>query len=619
MHRPWLPAIGWLPVNLTARKNRVHTEKVGGPVVLGLALVNAHGTMPSTVKLGSADHRAWRMNRAHWVSPAGRVVRVVEPKEEDALSLAKKRVRAVGKSGTARIPNPTGGPNGGPSVVQFEIVKTGPKRDAFVIETYLEGDRYVRGRDIIIARIVAQHGECILLGTNGKRLIVARDQRRVRALADARTRAGGKTGGHVSEHLDDILDERGLDPVATGPHYAKLPGSRSIHHRRVGRHRMVKKSSRVIADATLAPDERDLRRVEDGQVMHPKEAELRDHLRTPTAEAARAQQSVRLQVRAFNPEECPNNCRGFADGTEGWSWPAAVEQRDSMHHPTCAHAGAWKRSQDPGPARVLYDLDRRRELRPATDEEVAEAENHAARYGTPAVTIGSRQYAVIEQGEFDVAEQPQTPAQAKAEARPLHPSVAVQHQRGADRQEQRAASLRVAGDPGFEPQQAAPRQPPPPAIATAVGTLTEPGRPLPDSDGPPPSAEEVELAHRLPEAPTVSSGRADQQDAPPPLPPPPPAPVERLVLSATLPPGGLVADVSSQQLIEGEASADGCVDYDELMQPPTPRAHRKAAYIPADVSPEGVIADSEDTVAAAIIAAPAQPYQAPEVPEAPAT
>src|SRR6187551_3998217 len=55
-------------------------------------------SMPVTVKLSTAEHRAWRVNKAQWVSPQGIVLRAVTAEEEKSLFPAVERTKAMGKT-----------------------------------------------------------------------------------------------------------------------------------------------------------------------------------------------------------------------------------------------------------------------------------------------------------------------------------------------------------------------------------------------------------------------------------------------------------------------------------------------------------------------------------------
>ena len=578
------------------------------------------------------------------MSPAGNVVRPVTPKEEEALSNAKKRVRAVGKSGSANI-----GFGAEEKRARFEVVKTGPKRDAFVIETYLDGLRYVKGRDIITARIVAQHGECILLGTNGKRLTIARDSRRVRALADARIRAASKTGGSLGEHLDDIMAERGLDPVGVGPYGVKFgdhelpPHQRRNRTNRHRRTRSIKKSSRVIADAAMPNDSRDFALSPDGHRMSHAEQSFRANMKPPTAalhQAASLPKRKPVSEAVYSPDDCPNDCRGFKNGTAGWAWPPQALKKDDLHHPTCQYAAAWKRANQKGPVQVLYDLDRRRELRPATDQEIAEAEQHAKAYGTPAVTIGSRQYAVIDQGAFDAPEVEEVDLD-DAEPKVPHYSATLADKRAADRLARRARieelqRLQAEEDEEEDEETVArrdfsPRQP---------------------SDGYPQplTPRRVPLDVTFEEQPALADSEAEtlpapaDEEAPEENPP-----VERMGDDGTNDPRDRSDENEPEETITAEgftseewiAGADArqaanpgvdygqpskataqqdAVDdstYDYDARPSAPRDHRQKVPPQNGVLEDGSIVDQEIPEAMAMIAEPVRPYQPPAQSEAP--
>lgn len=151
--------------------------------------------MPSTiVKLSSSDARAWAHNQPVWLDESGEAVRPVTRDEQHAIGKALERTRKTSQSFRMELPLLPATPltrrtasalstrRGAPtrtsaSTVQrldcaFEVSFIGAKRVVTVFHGKL---RYATGREVLAARLLADHGECVLHGRNGKCIGVLRD------------------------------------------------------------------------------------------------------------------------------------------------------------------------------------------------------------------------------------------------------------------------------------------------------------------------------------------------------------------------------------------------------------------------------------------------------------
>jgi hypothetical protein len=150
--------------------------------------------MPSTiVKLCSSDARAWAHNQPLWVNESGEVARPVTRQEQQAISRALERSRSIQQSFRLSIPLLDVQHSGrsqhrarmpavralAPSLVppakldcEFEVSIVGKER---VVTVYSGKLRYSTGREVLAARLLADHGECVLHGRNGKCMAVLRD------------------------------------------------------------------------------------------------------------------------------------------------------------------------------------------------------------------------------------------------------------------------------------------------------------------------------------------------------------------------------------------------------------------------------------------------------------
>lgn len=152
--------------------------------------------MPSTiVKLSSSDARAWAHNQPVWLHESGDVARPVTRQEQYAISRSLEKSRDVQQSFRIRVPlyDVVQSRNGiqarrtaqrgslgvkmpEPAVPMaefaFEIIKAGKLR---VVNVWQGNLRYVTGRQKLAARLLADHGECVLHGRNGMCIAVLRD------------------------------------------------------------------------------------------------------------------------------------------------------------------------------------------------------------------------------------------------------------------------------------------------------------------------------------------------------------------------------------------------------------------------------------------------------------
>jgi hypothetical protein len=142
--------------------------------------------MPSTiVKLCSSDARAWAHNQPVWIEENGEVARPVTRAEQHAISRALERSARVSQSFREQLPLLPPGRSSLPRNLTakekaqvpkldcaFQVQQVGKKR---VVTVFTGTLRYVTGRELLAARLLADHGESILHGRNGKQIAVLRD------------------------------------------------------------------------------------------------------------------------------------------------------------------------------------------------------------------------------------------------------------------------------------------------------------------------------------------------------------------------------------------------------------------------------------------------------------
>ena len=322
-----------------------------------------------TVRLSSAQHRAWRTNTPQWVSPAGLVIRSVTPEEESALFDGRQRIKKTKQS--AVLPLSAKYKVGGEVVTRdfkahFAVTHTGNTPDAFFIEVFVSGNRYMAGREVMRKQFLAAHGDCVLLGMNGKRLAFVRDPNAARpTYAESQTNIP-KPAGCV------CLQWHGTEP---GKHHFVCEfNARAPLDERATRGRPPADTSPVAGQPlpSLQFEPPSLPGAQSASARPPPHSlpPTPDPFEDTSPTTASHREGL---VEVVSPEQCPNNCRGLSDGSAGWATKGPPPGKD-QHHPFCKYADAWRTSTSPDKPLVLFDLERQQVLRAATADEVAQAE-----------------------------------------------------------------------------------------------------------------------------------------------------------------------------------------------------------------------------------------------------
>lgn len=220
----------------------------------------------------------------------------------------------------------------------FEVNVVGKKR---TVTVWLGNLRYASGREVIAADILADHGECVLHGRNGKCIAVLRDPlattrtpNRGRRVQWSRTKEE-KAAGEAA--LAARLDEDSVSPV----------------QRRVVRARPVGPQQAIYSPEHCPND-----------------------------------------CRGKKPG---NQAWALAKG--------AIPPTEFEHHPVCKHARAWAQTLSaPETTEVLYDLELSKIARGAMPEEIAEADQAEKTTTMRNITVAGRIFAVLPRTEAEQAE-----------------------------------------------------------------------------------------------------------------------------------------------------------------------------------------------------------------------
>jgi hypothetical protein len=430
------------------------------------------------VKLSSADARAWRENRAQWVSQKGFVLRAVTAEEEAALFPVLRQVERFKQSGTAqveavyKVSDPTTGVVREQKVgmeVVAKVTRTGRDQNAFLYDLYVNGNRYVKGRDVLRSRILEKHGECILQGPNGKQIGVLRDPRVNRpSFAESQRQAPSPERCHCKGFKDN--PDIGRHHIACEWNMKSPPHERALPIQRDGIERGMMDLHTPIAGmqfelpvaqgGQMLPSPQQAMRTANGRPLTapnasalpqggvaamsvpvvmsgpgtlpssamfappPPPPPLQTAPQAPegvivshTPQQSVVQRAAQLAQALVSPEQCDNDCRGIAAGTKGWAWPAGRKPEPNQHHPLCKNADAWRAHVTGQKRWMLYDMDRGVELREATPAERAKAEVELSRSGIRSVQVGESLFAVVEAGSNPFGG-PSAPSAPAARVRP---------------------------------------------------------------------------------------------------------------------------------------------------------------------------------------------------------
>ena len=383
--------------------------------------------MPSViVKLSSSDARAWSHNQPVWLDESGDIARGVTKEEQHAISRALQQATKINQSFRSelvlhplsqtgrRSPSSAQRRVGPPPKldVAFEVTHVGESR---VVTVWNGTRRYATGREVLAARLLADHGECVLHGRNGKCIGVLRDPLIRERVAPTGRRVQWSCNPADPRRHDGVRDERtralGFDTRRSD---ANKPPKR---RRLIANHRTNVRAAARRAEAVRA------------EAMGPA---LRS---APIAPRPAPERAPIPERAAISPRHCPNDCRGQRGGHAWTHADTAAPLGPVDHHPLCHHAKAWAKTQDTVVVTdVLFDLQAGVVRRPAFEEEIAEANASEAATGARTVTLADRLYAVLSPADAErAALEAQThgqspdagePSEGDAASAPVGPSSA---------------------------------------------------------------------------------------------------------------------------------------------------------------------------------------------------
>lgn len=298
--------------------------------------------MAKIVRLKADQHRRYRANRLVLVNEAGAIVRHLELDETLLMDRCLKQAHRTKETFAAELEN-------GVKIVATVVRPDDNPRNAYV-EPKVDGLSVRAERDMIFGEIFAQHGECQLRGMNGivikyirdpnaKRLTV-KDHRTVPKPEHCNCRAWKRAD--MTRHHFLCENNKHAPPEERGTQFSKQEKSDALL--RAARAELIKSPPKasMLLDKTVA---------------------------VPGAVKA---------VATPKPSECV--CRE-------WARSDGKEANDEHHHPICEHHDKWEAKHRP--EEWIVDLDTGENIRPATPQEIAEADTAEKRGGSRLITIGT--------------------------------------------------------------------------------------------------------------------------------------------------------------------------------------------------------------------------------------
>lgn len=352
-------------------------------------------SMPKTVRLKGQQHADWRLNAAYLVTSDGLVERALEEAEEKAIfpvvQHAKKTRGTLAQSVEVLLADGT------KRTLAVTVIgkQTGLQADAMVFLIYVDGKRRIPAREIICAQMLAQHGECRLVGPNGKFMKLVRDTRIQRPTFEESQKSAPSPHHCACKDWGDPHPQR---------HHAACPwNSKAPPHER----------------AAAAPTEADLSGMKVVGLQHPGlsgEASVTGLTVTKTAVPP-----IASPEGPKSPHECPNDCRGYVSKTGGWAMPKGRPPADNQHHPMCQYADAWLIKTNQEKPMWVMNMSTGERIRRATIDEVGESHIAMKRTGAPTITLSGELYAIVEEAKNEDERKrgsSASPAHAAAESVP---------------------------------------------------------------------------------------------------------------------------------------------------------------------------------------------------------
>lgn len=316
--------------------------------------------MAKIIRMSPSEAREWRQNIPQLIRPDGTVERAVTQAEESAIQALVNRAKKSRNSLEAEV-------LGKPLVVKLHA--TGNGRDHFYMEVFydianVEGKeiplKKVAGRDVIKSYFTKLHGQDVQLKhPNGTFAGMARLEGVERPTYLESGRLAPKPENCTCRDWGDSHPDQ---------HHPACPYNAMAPHDERG---TPTKTARQMTKVPPAP------------------ANVRLTAQDPEVTQVKVQAPITKSPSAVTEAPAPDNCQ-----CTPWVKPHGAPK--DKHHPVCQYFRAWElKNRVP---RNLVDLETGTVIRPATVEEIGEAEVREAKTGSPLIIIGEATYAVLPEG-----------------------------------------------------------------------------------------------------------------------------------------------------------------------------------------------------------------------------
>lgn len=320
------------------------------------------------IRMTSKALAAWKENVSHLVDYEGHIVRKLTNDEDRAVAAVIKKARQSRKPMEAEM-TVANGTTMKKLQVKVDVRRTGRGDGDFSHSTTVDGGRYVSGRDVICAKLLAEHGECQLRQPNGTILKVLRDP--------------GVKRPTFRDSLQTAPKPDNCPCVSWGkPH----PGT---HYSTCPWNRLAPPEERAPAGPT-AEEMETLPEEAFAALARPTDGTMG----TVTVARVEKDQVVMESEPLDPPETCRNECLK-------WAVPAGRTIQEGQHHPLCVFAEKWALRTMREEPFWLVNIRNGEKVRRATDEERAKAQIAATRTGSPVIDVDEAPYAVVSEKELE--------------------------------------------------------------------------------------------------------------------------------------------------------------------------------------------------------------------------
>lgn len=316
--------------------------------------------------------RAWKTNVSHLIDDQGVVYRPLSNDEDKAISAVVALARKSRKT-EKRVMTMSNGGVAHAIEVEVVIKRTGRNDSEYLVgDTYVSSPqkgryRYVSGREVIAAQLLAKHGECQLRHPNGTIIKVIRDL--------STHRPTFKESLQTAPRPENCSCASWGNPHP-GVHYATCPWNR-----------------------LAPPDEQAPAPPTEAELAHLPPIALASLARKDVIVSTPDSRQVTMEAEPLDsPEECRNGCLS-------WAVPEGRRITPGQHHPTCLFFMKWKQKTSQEREFWLVDLLSGMRVRQATQEEVGESDVAHDRTGSRVIQIDDVPYAVTAAADTPEREQ----------------------------------------------------------------------------------------------------------------------------------------------------------------------------------------------------------------------